>query len=302
MGFKKAVVNLMPNPLVRVFAAPYVAGKGIESGLNVAKRLWENDHLYSTIDMLGEEIYEHEEVEQTVDLYFKLIDELKNTDYASVSLKPTQLGIFESEAYCLENMRRIVGAAKPHNIHVTVDMEDHPYTDVTLRFFRELREEFENVGTVLQSRLFRTKDDILNLPDACCKIRICIGIYNEPADISYQKKSEMKDKMFEYVQLLLEKGHYPEVATHDEALLRRCMTFFDAENIPRDKYEYQMLMGVPRKKIQREIVERGEICRLYVPFAEQWKHAIAYCKRRLAGNPMMAAYVMGNIVKKAGGR
>ncbi len=302
MGFKKAVVNLMPNPLVRVFAAPYVAGKGIESGLNVAKRLWENDNLHSTIDMLGEEIYEHEEVEQTVELYFKLIDELKDKEYASVSLKPTQLGIFESEAYCLENMRRIVAAAKPHGIHVTVDMEDHPYTDVTLRFFHELRGEFENVGTVLQSRLFRTKDDILNLPDACCKIRMCIGIYNEPADISYQKKSEMKDRMFEYVQLLLERGHYPEVATHDEALLRRCMDFFDRENVSKDRYEYQMLMGVPRKKIQREIVERGEICRLYVPFAEQWKHAIAYCKRRLAGNPMMAAYVMGNIIKKAGGR
>lgn len=302
MGFKNAVVNLMPNPLVRVFASPYVAGKGIESGLNAAKRLWENDQLYSTIDMLGEEIYEHEEVEQTVDLYLKLIDELKGSKYATVSLKPTQLGIFESEAYCLENMRRIVKAAEPQSIHVTVDMEDHPYTDVTLRFFHDLRGEFENVGTVLQSRLFRTRDDILHLPEKCCKIRMCIGIYNEPTDISYQKKSEMKDKMFEYVQLLLERGHYPEVATHDEALLRRCMAYFDKENVPRDKYEYQMLMGVPRKKIQREIVEREEICRLYVPFAEQWKHAIAYCKRRLAGNPMMAAYVMGNMIKKAGGR
>jgi len=302
MGFKKAVVNLMPTSLVRVFAAPYVAGKGLESGLKAAQTLWENDKLYSTIDLLGEAIYEHDEVEETVSLYLDMVENLKDTTHASISIKPTQLGIFESEEYCLNNIRRVCQKADPMGIHVTVDMEDHPYTDITLDFFHQLRAEFENVGTVLQSRLFRTREDVMKLPDKCCKIRMCIGIYNEPADIAMQKKPEMKEEMFRLVQLLLERGHYPEVATHDEALLRRCMAFFDEQGVSKDKYEYQMLMGVPRKRIQAEIVERGEVCRLYVPFAEQWKHAVAYCKRRLASNPMMAAYVMGNMIGKVGGR
>jgi len=302
MGFKKAMVNMMPSPLVRVFAKPYVARKGIQSGLDTAARFWEEDHLHSTVDLLGEEVYARDDVEATVQVYLDLLDGLAGKQYASVSCKPTQLGIFESEAYCLNNIRRIVSAAAGHGIHVTIDMEDHTFTDVTLRFFHELRGEFENVGTVLQSRLFRTRDDILNLPDVPCKIRICIGIYNEPADIAIQRKPEMKDKLFEYTRLLLERGHYPEIATHDDALIRRCMAWLDEHGISRDRYEYQMLMGVPRKQLQAELVERGEVVRLYVPFAEKWEYAMAYCKRRLAANPMMAAYVLHNMLGKARGR
>jgi len=302
MGFKKANVNLMPNPLVKVFAAPYVAGTGLESGLSAAARFWDDDGLHSTIDLLGEEVYDHSEVEDVVSVYLELIEQLKGRRYATISLKPTQLGIFEGEKYCLENMRKIVSTAGKQDLHVTVDMEDHPYTDVTLWIFHKLREEFNNVGTVLQSRLFRTRDDIMALPKKPCKIRICIGIYNEPADIALQKKSDMKDRLFEDMQLLLENGHYPEIATHDVELINRCVSFMEENNIPRDRYEYQMLMGVPRKSIQRKLLERGNIVRLYVPFAEKWKYALAYCKRRLAGNPMMAAYVMKNIVGKSTGR
>jgi proline dehydrogenase len=302
MGFKKAIVNLMPNPLVKVFAAPYVAGTGLESGLTVSERFWKKDSLHSTIDLLGEEVYDHAEVEEVVSVYLELIEQLKGKRYATISLKPTQLGIFEGEKYCLENMRKIVSIAGKQDLHVTVDMEDHPYTDVTLGFFHALREEFDNVGTVLQSRLFRTRDDIMALPKKPCKIRICIGIYNEPANIALQKKSDMKDQLFEDMQLLLENGHYPEIATHDVALINRCVSFMEENEIPTDRYEYQMLMGVPRKAIQHKLIQRGDTVRLYVPFAEKWKYALAYCKRRLAANPMMAAYVMKNIVGKTTGR
>ncbi len=302
MEFKKAIVNLMPNPLIKLFAAPYVAGTGLESGLSAAERFWEKDSLHSTIDLLGEEVYDHDEVEKVVEIYLEAVRRLQGREYATISLKPTQLGIFEGESYCLENMRKIISAAEKQDLHITVDMEDHPYTDVTLRFFHELREEFDNVGTVLQSRLFRTRDDILSLPKKPCKIRICIGIYNEPTDVAVQKRSEMKELLFEQMQLLLELGHYPEIATHDVPLINRCVSFLEENNIPTDRYEYQMLMGVPRKAITHRLLERGDIVRLYVPFAEQWKYALAYCKRRLAANPLMAAYVMKNIVGKSTGR
>jgi len=302
MGFKKAIVNLMPNPLVKIFAAPYVAGTGLESGLGAAERFWENDGLHSTIDLLGEEVYDHDEVEGVVGIYLRAVDQLKDRKYATISLKPTQLGIFEGEKYCLENMRKIVSSAGKQGLQVTIDMEDHPYTDVTLDFFHQLREEYDNVGTVLQSRLFRTTDDILALPKKPCRIRICIGIYNEPADIALQKRAEMKETVFEHMQLLLENGHYPEIATHDAALINRCVSFMEENKVSSDRYEFQMLMGVPRKAIQHKLLERGNIVRLYVPFAEKWKYALAYCKRRLAANPMMAAYVMKNMVGKSTGR
>ncbi len=301
MGFKKAIVNLMPNPLVKVFAAPYVAGTGLSSGLSVAERFWNEDRLYSTIDLLGEEVYDHDEVESVVAVYLEAVQALRTKNYATISLKPTQLGIFEGENYCLSNMRKIISAAGEYGLHVTIDMEDHPYTDVTLKFFHELRDEFDNVGTVLQSRLFRTRDDILSLPKKACKIRTCIGIYSEPPELALQKKSEMKEQLFENMKLLLENGHYPEIATHDVPLINRCLAFIEENKIPSDRYEFQMLMGVPRKTIQQKLRNRGDIVRLYVPFAEKWKYALAYCKRRLSANPMMAAYVLKNLVGKSTG-
>ncbi len=297
MDIKRAVIDLAPAPIVRLFAGPYVAGKGIESGVRKADEIWAAGRLHSTIDLLGEEVFKREDVEATVRLYFGMIEQVAGRSHASISLKPTQLGIHESETYCLENIRKVPARAAASRIQVTVDMEDRHFTDVTLRLFKALRDEFDNVGTVLQSRLHRTRDDIAALHAKPCKVRICIGIYKEPREVAYTDKPAMKQKLFEYVQLLLDKGHYPEIATHDEPLIRRCIEYLDKRGCPRDAYEFQMLLGVPRERIQREIVNSGVIMRLYVPFAEEWEYAIAYCKRRLAANPMMGVFVLKNMLR-----
>jgi proline dehydrogenase len=295
VGLKTAIIDLMPGPLVRTFAAPYIAGKGIASGVAKADDLHTKLGLYSTVDLLAEEVFRREDVEATVQVYLRMIEALKDRPYASISLKPTSLGINESEAYCQDNLRRIVAAAASHGMHITLDMEDRHFTDVTLRMFRPLREEFDNFGIVLQSRLFRTPEDIKDLHTKPCKVRICIGIYSEPPDEALQNKADMKAKLFDYIQLLLDHGHYPEIATHDQPLIRRCIEHLDKRGVSRNAYEFQMLLGVPRTEIQQEIVKRGQIVRLYVPFAEDWKYAIRYMKRRLAANPAMALMVMKNL-------
>jgi proline dehydrogenase len=295
MDIKRAIVDLAPAPLVRALAAPYVAGRGIESGVRKADELWNTSKLCATIDLLGEEVFKREDVEATVALYCRMVDQLSGRSYASISLKPTQLGIHESEAFCLENIRKVIGYAASRQIRVTVDMEDHDFTDATLRLFKAARDEFETVGAVLQSRLHRTEDDIAALHTKPCRVRICIGIYQEPKAIAYTDKRTMKQKLFEYVQLLLDKGHFPEIATHDESLIHRCLEYLDKRGCPKNAYEFQMLLGVPRRDIQTQIVNDGRVMRLYVPFAEEWKFAIAYCRRRMAANPMMGAYVMKNL-------
>lgn len=297
MDIKEAIVSLAPGPIVRLFAAPYVAGKGIESGIAKADEIWAARKLHSTVDLLGEEVYKREDVEATIALYFRMVDALAGRTHASISLKPTQLGIHDSEVYCLENIRRVAERAAARNIRVTVDMEDRHFTDVTLRLFKTLRDDLDNVGTVLQSRLFRTKDDILALHAKPCRVRICIGIYREPREAAYQDKPSMKERLFESVQILLDKGHYPEIATHDEPLIRRCIEYLDKRGCPKDAYEFQMLLGVPRQEIQDQIVRDGRLMRLYVPFAEEWQYAIAYCRRRMAANPMMGAYVIKNLFR-----
>jgi len=295
VDLKRTIIDLMPGPLVRTFASPYIAGKGIGAGVAKADDLHSKLGIYSTVDLLAEEVFSRKDVEATVQIYLRMVEALKDRPFASISLKPTSLGINESEAYCQENLRRIVAAAAQHGMHITLDMEDRHFTDVTLRMFKAIRNEFDNFGIVLQSRLFRTTEDIKALHAKPCKVRICIGIYREPADVALQDKADMKAKLFEHVQLLLDHGHYPEIATHEESLIHRCMEYLDKRGVPKDAYEFQMLLGVPRTEMQKEIVKRGQIVRLYVPFAEDWKYAVHYLKRRLAANPAMAVMVMKNM-------
>jgi len=302
MGLKKFVISLAPTPLVKLFASPYVAGDSIEATTGAAKKLWEERRVCSTIDLLGEELGSDEEVQYSANVYERLIDALGIQDYATISLKPTQLGSHRGTENCQKVIGGIVRRAEQYNIKVTLDMEDHSFTDMTLDIFSALNKEHPTFGTVLQSRLFRTDDDIISLKDLNARIRICIGIYNEPKEIAMQSKPEMKKKLLQQVELLFKEGHYPEIATHDEAVINEAINIAEKLNIKKDGYEVQMLMGVPKQAFQDELIQNGILVRLYVPFAEKWKYATAYCKRRLAANPAMAAYILKNILQKTVGR
>ncbi|MBP9947780.1 MAG: proline dehydrogenase family protein, partial [Vicinamibacteria bacterium] len=175
MDLKRAVIDLMPAPLVRTFAAPYIAGKGVSSGVAKADDLHARLGLHSTVDLLGEEVFRREDVEATVQVYFRMIEALKDRPYTSISLKPTQIGINQSMAYCQDNLRRITAAAAVHGRRITLDMEDRTLTDASLLMYKAVRDEFDNIGIVLQSRLFRTPDDIKALNVKPCRVRICIG-------------------------------------------------------------------------------------------------------------------------------
>jgi proline dehydrogenase len=251
---------------------------------------------------LGEEIDNDEEVQYTLDLYKRLIGQLGKQEYATISLKPTQLGSHRSTEHCQKIIEEILIEAEKFDVKVTLDMEDHPYTDMTLDIYRGLKKDHPTFGTVLQSRLFRTNDDIKSLKGLNARIRICIGIYNEPSDIALQKKPAMKKKMLEQTEVLFQKGHYAEIATHDEALINDSLNLAEKLNIPKSQYEVQMLMGVPMQKFQDQLIKNDIKVRLYVPFAEKWSYATAYCKRRLAANPAMAFYIIKNIFKVASGK
>lgn len=302
MDLKKFAVSLAPTPLVKLFASPYVAGDSIGAAANTAQKSWDERRVCSTIDLLGEELESDEEVQYSVDVYERLIDALGSQDYTTISLKPSQLGSHRGTENCQKVIEGIVRRAEQYNIKVTLDMEDHSFTDMTLDIFRALKKDHPTFGTVLQSRLFRTDDDIIFLKGLNARIRICIGIYNEPKEIALQSKPEMKKKLLHQVELLFKEGHYPEIGTHDEAVINEAINIADKLNIKKDQYEVQMLMGVPRQAFQDELIQNGILVRLYVPFAEKWKYAIAYCKRRLAANPAMAAYIFKNILQKIAGR
>ena len=302
MGLKNFIINLAPTPLVKIFASPYVAGDSIEKATATARKFWEERRVCSTIDLLGEELEDDSEVQYSVGVYERLIEALGQQEFATISLKPTQLGSHRGTEHCGKIIEGIVAKAEEHNIKVTLDMEDHNFTDMTLDIFRAIKKDHPTFGTVLQSRLFRTDDDIKALAGMNARIRICIGIYNEPKDIALQNKPAMKKKMLEQVEVLFKEGHYPEIATHDQALINDCIEIAERLNMKKDQYEVQMLMGVPMNTFQDQLIQNGILVRLYVPFAEKWKYATAYCKRRLAANPAMAIYIMKNILQKITGK
>ena len=302
MGLKNFVINLAPTPLVKLFASPYVAGDSIEAAVGTARNFWETRRVSSTIDLLGEEIDNDDEVQYSVEVYERLIAALGRQEFATISLKPTQLGSHRGTEHCQKIIKNIVARAAEQDIKVTLDMEDHTFTDMTLDIFKAIHREYPTFGTVLQSRLFRTDDDIKSIHGLNARIRMCIGIYNEPKEIAIQNKPQMKEKMLEQTEVLFKEGHYVEIATHDEAVIHESLNIAERINIKKDQYEVQMLMGVPKQAYQDGLIKNGILVRLYVPFAEKWKYATAYCKRRLAANPAMAAYILKNIVHKATGK
>jgi len=292
----------MPGFMIRTFARPYVSGDSIDKGIEKTDSLWEESKISATLDLLGEAVTTREMVEYNIETYHELLDKLEGRSHASVSLKPTSLGVHESVEYCEESMRKILDKAKAVNIPITIDMEDHEYTDLTLDLYKTLLEDYPDLGTVLQSRLYRTEKDIEGLSSYTARIRICIGIYNEPEDIALQQKPEMKEKLVEYTQRLINDGHYVEVATHDKPTIDRVLQLADEHGWTSDQLEFQQLLGVPMRDKQEEILSKGYTDRLYVPFATDWKYAVPYLKRRLNNNPRMALYVMSHTIGKLFGR
>jgi proline dehydrogenase len=302
MSLKERIINASPGFFVKWVASPYIGGYSAEEAVNSADRLWHERHIRSSLDILGEDATTNEEVEFYINAYFDLLHKINNSAYTTISIKPTQVGSHQDNDVLYKNMERIVSKAAQKKVLVTIDMEDHDYTDLTLSLYKKLRKNYDNVWGVLQSRLFRTEKDIDNLTGFNAHIRLCIGIYLEPAEIALQKKPDMKDKLLHYAEKLFDMGHYVAFATHDEALIRRALDLVNKKKISNDQYEFQMLYGVPKSTIQDFLVKEGHKFTLYIPYCLKWQHAISYLKRRLIANPNMGFYVANNFIKKLFGK
>jgi proline dehydrogenase len=304
-------VRAIPKDLVRFFARPYVAGDSLGKAIDTAVGLWRENGVLTTLDLLAEGIDSQAAVEQNVYTYFEMLNAAAGDDRfevaaarPSVSLKPSSyttepLDKGGQGTGSRECIFRIAEHARELGVKLTVDMESHHWTDYTLDLMRDLHAAgHDHVGTVLQTRLHRTEKDVDRLP-AGCRVRVVIGIYREAADIALTDKRQMKERMLQLSETLLRRGHYVELGTHDDTYIQR----FVNEVVPRtgvgkDRYELQMLYGVPRRSLQAEMTRRGINMRLYVPFALGWPMAIAYLQRRLDEYPAMMGLVLGDVLRR----
>ena len=300
MNFRKTLVNLIPGPLVRVFAAPYVAGDSLEKALAAADKFHAEKKLDITLDILGEAETTESKVKAAVEVYYRALAALKNRPFCTLSIKPGHFGYYVSPAFCRTNIENFAKACQEAGRGLTVDMEDTDITDWTLQLYRELKPKYPILGTVLQSRLFRTEKDIDSLAGVGAHIRNCIGIYNVPASLAMTNKRDMKENLLKLTRKLATGGHYVAVATHDVEYIKKARAILEELKVPKNRCEFQMLLGVPRDAIQKELVEAGYTVRVYLPFAEDWRDSIAYLRRRLIESPTMVFLVLKNIFKRNG--
>jgi len=219
-GFVRAL-RFLPKSFVKPFAAPYIAGERLEQAVVRAQQLYERDKLHSTLDVLGEDVRNADDVQAYHDEYRRLIDAISELPFANISIKLSALGQLLDEADCIERSADIVARARAVDTFVRIDMEDHTTVDSTLHIYQSLRSRgFDNVGVVFQSRLFRTKDDIQKLQDLHANVRLCIGIYREAPEIALQDKDEMKRHMLELLEVMWRNHQHVGLATHEEWCVR----------------------------------------------------------------------------------
>lgn len=295
---KRFIANAIPAYFVRVFAAPYVAGDSLEKALSTADGLYRDRGVLTTLDVLGEMEKEREPVRKAVDLYLETASILKDRPHCTISVKPGHFGYYVDPQFCRDNIEELAARCQAQGTGLTVDMEDTDLTDFTLRLYRDFKPKYPVMGTVLQSRLLRTEADVDSLDGLNAHIRLCIGIYNVPAPLAYTSKREMKENLLKLLRKLIDRGHYVCVATHDIRYIEKARQVLAEMKVPRERFEFQMLLGVPRDRVQHELVSSGEKVRLYVPFAVHWDDAIAYLRRRMIESPFMAGLVLKNLVRR----
>ncbi len=285
-------------PPIRRTARRFVAGETLDDALNTTQQLNESG-LLVTLDHLGESVEDAEHARQAADAYLELLDAIASHGLqASVSLKLTHLGLDIDEALCVENLRRVVQRARERGTHVTIDMESSDYTDATLRVFRRVRQDFDNVGTVIQAYLYRSEDDMRALAAEGAFVRLCKGAYHEPPDLAFPDKSDVDANYVRLAQLYLSEearaaGAFLAIATHDERIITTLKAYIREHHIPQDAFEFQMLYGIcPR--LQQQLHDEGFTVRIYTGYGTEW---YPFFMRRLAERPANLWFVLKHLFR-----
>ena len=277
------------------FARRFIAGETIDDAIAAAHGI-EASGLTQTLDLLGEGVRTMTEADGATRAYLGLIDRVVDAGIGrNLSLKLTQLGLTIDRATCVDNLRRVLDGGGAHDFFVRVDMENSPYTQVTLEVFETMWQQgYRNAGIVLQSYLRRSAADAARMNALGARVRLVKGAYQEPKTVAYQRKADVNAAFIEIMQLLLKNGTYPAIATHDPEMIAATRAFASARGIAPDRYEFQMLYGV-RRDLQAQLRNAGYRVRIYIPFGREW---FPYFMRRLGERPANTGFVIRALLQE----
>jgi proline dehydrogenase len=289
-----STLPLVPKPVVRRVANPYIAGEGMDDLLRVAEGLNREGYLVAAA-ILGEFVTRREESTAAVHEYETLVAKLVERRIDGyIHVKPTHLGLKLDKPFCQENVHALLTAARRAGVFVRLDMEDASCIDDTLDMYRSLRADFDNLGIVIQARMRRSLSDVRSLAGTRANVRVCKGIYLEPHAVAYTHPDIINQNFTLLVEELLACGCYAAIATHDERLVWDAYRIVDRLGLAPDRYEFQMLLGV-MSPLRRLIREAGHRVRVAVPYGPNW---YPYSLRRLRKNPALAGYVLKALWKR----
>lgn len=288
-------------PVARHMAERFVAGETLDEAM-AAARVCNDQGLRVSLDYLGESVSTRAAVEDAVAMSLRTVDRIATEGIDSnISVKPTQFGLAIDEGFCRESVERVLTRAREvgngsTEIFVRLDMESAEYTERTVALVEALwARGHRNVGTVLQSYLYRTPNDLRRMLDLGARVRLVKGAYQEAATVAYPDKADVDRRFMEQTRVLLQDGTFPAIATHDEEIINATRRFAFEHGVAKDSFEFQMLYGI-RRDLQQRLVEEGYGVRVYVPFGEQW---YPYLMRRLAERPANLFFITGSILKES---
>jgi proline dehydrogenase len=278
------------NSVARRVARRFVAGETLDEAMLVTHDL-NRGHISVSLDHLGENTSDAHEARLAADEYIGIIDCIQREGAeANISVKLTALGLDISENLARDHLSSVLAAAQRYGAFVRVDMEASAYTERTVDMVIDLHATFDNVGTVIQSSLYRSPDDVARLIKAGVRVRLVKGAYLEPATVAYPHKPDVDAAYLTLMAQLLERGVYPAIATHDERIIASVMAHVKKHGIPRARFEFQMLYGI-RRDLQERLASAGYNVRVYVPYGSQW---YPYLTRRMAERPANLMFVISN--------
>ena len=275
------------------FARRFIAGETVEEAIDAARQIQANG-LHVTLDYLGESVATIAEADAATRAYIAVIETITASGLErNLSLKLTQLGLTIDRATCVDNLRRVLDAGAAKGFFVRIDMENSPYTAVTLDVFETMWQQgYRNAGVVLQSYLPRSEEDASRMNALGARVRLVKGAYNEPRDAAYQAKADVDASFVRIMRILLVGGTYPAIATHDPAMIEATRAFAAERGIAAANYEFQMLYGI-RRDLQNGLKREGFQVRVYVPFGREW---FPYFMRRLGERPANIGFVIRGVL------
>jgi proline dehydrogenase len=279
----------------RSFARRFIAGETVEEAIAAARDI-EAAGMMQTLDYLGESVGSMAEADQATRASLRIIESIAAAGIGrNVSVKLTQLGLTVDRATSVDNLRRVLDAATTHDFFVRVDMEDSPFTAVTLDIIETMWQQgYRNAGVVLQSYLRRSPDDARRMNELGVRVRLCKGAYKESRSIAHRSRAEVDRAFIAIMKVLLTDGTYPAIATHDPAMIRATLAFAESSGVSADRWEFQMLYGI-RRDLQSALVGAGYRVRIYIPFGREW---FPYFMRRLGERPANVGFVLRSLVRE----